>query len=239
MKKVLFLYKYTVFLLAVSVFILFSNMPKEINTNQDFDDRILYETDDVGQAYIENIYFIGDSTTYHFHKVGIKMSHILVPDSLTLKLDSRIADINVLPHNTSIANSLNMADAKLAIITLGVNGADSFNEKAFKTYYKKLIASIRATSPNTDIILQSIFPVAEWYSNEGHGITNKGIDKLNLWIRDIVKEEQLYYLDTQSVLKNQNGALITAYEVGDGVHLNSSGYQAIIEYIRTHALIKE
>ena len=115
----------------------------------------------------------------------------------------------------------------------------AFNEKAFKTYYKKLIASIRATSPNADIILQSIFPVAEWYSNEGHGITNKGIDKLNLWIRDIVKEEQLYYLDTQSVLKNRNGALITAYEVGDGVHLNSLGYQAIIEYIRTHALIKE
>ena len=234
--------KNKLFYLSIAIVFAFLQISQpllDVNTNKIVEDKILLQSQDAEKSYIDQIYFVGDSTTYHFHKVGINLSHILIPDSLTLKLDSRIDEICVSPYNISIAETLKRDNASICIITIGVNGADSFSEKAYKIYYKKLIDSIKHKSPDTRIILQSVFPVAEWYSNERHGITNHGIDRLNGWIQKIAIEEDLYYLDTQSVLKNESGALIQEYQVGDGVHINEIGYQQIIEYIRTHALIEE
>ena len=44
-----------------------SDDDKPVN-NPSVDDVILLPTEDAGQEYIDKIYFIGDSTTYHFKK---------------------------------------------------------------------------------------------------------------------------------------------------------------------------
>ncbi len=191
---------------------------------------ILPETADAGQEYQDSLYFIGDSTTYHFFKGGIDKSHLLVPDSLTLQLSASVLeelDLEVLAHE----------NAKIVIITVGVNGSDLFTESRYKTYYKKLIRGIREVSPETEIILQSVFPVTKEYSDDHEGvITNAGIDRLNEWAKEIALDEGLRYLDSCSVLKDLNGAQLEDYGEGDGVHMNAQAYEAILTYIRTHAL---
>lgn len=199
-------------------------------------DVILPKTYDAGQEYIDKIYFVGDSTTYHFFKAGISRTHILVPDSLTLKLSSDINNITVGYEGLTIAKAIKNAKCEIVIITIGVNGADSFTKIKYKTYYKKLIEDIEKESPNTKIILQSVFPVTKIYSDQNIGITNSGIDKLNEWAKEIAFENGLKYLDTQSILKDANGAQFEYYNEKDGVHMNTKAYQAIIEYIRTHAI---
>ena len=199
-------------------------------------ETILPLTDDAGQEYIDKIYFVGDSTTYHFFKCGIEKSHILVPQSYTLKLTSDINKILVGNNNLTIAQAIKDADCEIVIITLGANGADNFTEAKYKTYYKKLIYDIKKESPKTKIIIQSVFPVTEEYSNQHQGITNEGIDRINEWAKELACEVEVKYLDTQSILKNENGAQIEAYSEQDGVHMNSKAYNAIIYYIRTHAI---
>lgn len=202
----------------------------------DPDDVILDLTDDAGEDYLKKLYFVGDSTTYHFFKGGIDKSHILVPESLTLMLDSTIDTVTVGSMGLTIGEALADADAPIVIITVGVNGADGFTELRYKTYYKKLIASIRAASPDTVIILQSVFPVTKEYSDKNIGITNGGINRLNEWVKQIAADEGLKYLDTQSILKDQNGAQIDQYGEEDGVHMNAEAYREILKYIRTHAI---
>ena len=174
----------------------------------DVNDVVLSETADAGQAYIDKLYFVGDSTTLHFSKAGIERSHLLVPSSHTLMLDSDIDEVTVGDSGLTISEYLKKEDAKIVIITVGVNGADRFTETRYKTYYKKLIKSIKDTSPNTTVILQSVFPVTEDYSSQNIGITNEGINRLNEWVKEIAFDEGLKYLDTQSILKNENGAQI-------------------------------
>ena len=215
------------------------NQPDHPVDNPNAQDVVLKESTDAGNAYLDKLYFVGDSTTYHFFKGGIDKSHILVPESLTLMLDSDISNVTVGNKGLTIAQALKSANAEIVIITVGVNGADHFTEKAYKTYYTKLINAIKNTSPNTQIILQSVFPVTEEYSQKNIGITNTGIDRLNSWVKDIAKNNGLYYLDTQSILKNKNGAQKLEYNEGDGVHMNSDAYKAILYYIRTHAIDKE
>ena len=196
---------------------------------------ILPQTNDAGESYIDKIYFVGDSTTYHFKKANIDENHLLVPESLTLMLDSSICDIFVGNTGLTIPEAIKDYNAEIVIITLGVNGADRFTEVAYKTYYNKLINAITKASPSTQIILQSVFPVAKWYSDQNIGITNTGIDRINGWLKEIALENGLPYLDTQSILKDKNGAMISEYDEGDGVHMNEKGYQLIVEYIKTHA----
>lgn len=199
-------------------------------------DVVLGSTEDAGQKYIDKIYFIGDSTTYHFFKGGIDKSHLLVPDSLTLMLASDILDIKVSGTSLTIPEAVQKNNAEIVIITVGVNGADSFSETKYKHYYQKLIDGILSLSPNTDIILQSVFPVTEWYSEKDNGISNESIDRLNAWAKELAAANDLKYLDTQSVLKNEKGAQNESYGEGDGVHMNEDAYREIVKYIRTHAL---
>lgn len=202
----------------------------------DTDSVILKESADAGQDYINSIYFLGDSTTLHFWKGEINRSHLLVPASGTLMLDSDILTVTVSVNGkeATICDAVKVTDPKILIITLGVNGASNFTETAYKTYYKKLIYALKEASPDTKIIIQSVFPVTEEY--EAAAISNEAIDKLNGWGKEIAYECHLNYLDTQSILKTANGAMIPDYSEGDGVHMNSTAYKEIIKYIRTHAI---
>lgn len=197
---------------------------------------ILPLTEDKGWDYIDKIYFVGDSTTYHFHKGGIDKSHIFVPESLTMTLNSNINNIIVGDKGLTVSQALADVNAEIVIITLGVNGADNFTETKYKTYYKKLIDNIQELSPETKIILQSVFPVTKSYSDKDNGVSNESIDKLNEWAKEIAADEGLRYLDTQSILKDDNGAQIEYFNVKDGVHMNADAYSAIIDYIKTHAI---
>ncbi len=211
---------------------------KPVNT-PNVEDVILPLGEDAGQEYLDKIYFVGDSTTYHFFKGGIDRSHILVPESLTLKLSSDILTLTVGDTGLTIPEAVKEAGAEIVIITIGVNGADGFTEAKYKSYYKKLLTAIMEQSPDTDIILQSVFPVTKEYSDRDIGITNAGIDQLNEWVKEIAFDLGLRYLDTQSILKNDVGAQIESYNEEDGVHMNATAYAAILEYIRTHPLVKE
>ncbi len=210
---------------------------EDISVNNPVEDNVtLPLTEDAGWEYIDKIYFVGDSTTYHFHKGGIDKSHIFVPESLTLMLTSSINTVTVGSNGLTISEAIAEAECEYVIITIGVNGADSFTETKYKTYYNKLIDEIQVSSPNTKIILQSVFPVTKAYSDRNIGITNSGIDRLNEWAKDIASEQGIKYLDTQSILKDENGAQLEHYSEQDGVHMNADAYSTIIEYINTHAL---
>ena len=107
------------------------------------------------------------------------------------------------------------------------------SEEEFKYCYGKLIRAVREASPDTLLVLQSIFPVRE----DCAVLSNRQIDRANGWVQDLAADYDLPYLDTQSVLKNENGALRADYcNADDGIHLTASAYRAILDYIRTHAV---
>ena len=213
------------------------------------DGVVLEQSDDMGQSYIDSIIFLGDSTTYHMINRAVlsggqdtKQVWSGVDEngnpSGTLMLDGMI-------HKTTIYHSLDgqaktiaqaVADEKpkYMVITLGVNGIAYANETQFKAYYGKLIDVIVQASPDTKIILQSIFPVSAAYDQKGGKLCNANIDVANTWIIQIAKDKGCKYLDTASVLKNDNGTMIERYNAGDGIHMTADAYKAILQYIRTH-----
>lgn len=204
----------------------------------------LEESTDAGQEYQDKIIFVGDSTTHHLRNRevlsgGKNTMQVWTPTSGTLTLAYALT-VKILNPGTNtemtIMDAAGLNKPEIMVITLGMNGISFMKEDSFKTVYTALINGILEQSPDTKIILQSIFPRALEGNENYASITQKMIDTGNVWVQDIAQECNVYYLDTESVLKDENGYLRSEYSVGDGIHISRDGYQVILQYIRTHPI---
>jgi hypothetical protein len=204
-------------------------------------DAILTETEDMGQEYIDKIIFLGDSTTYGMKYYGVlsegkNTKQVWTPASGTLTLSNQSFATIVYPvtgEEIPIRDAVALEKPDIMVITLGVNGVSFMEEDYFKSEYKMLVEDIKEISPDTKIILQSIFPVASNYEYQ-RDINNTKIINANSWILDVAEETGVKYLDTISILLGEDGFLPQEYHNGDGLHLNESSFKLVIDYIRTH-----
>lgn len=211
----------------------------------------LGETDDMGQSYLKKIVFLGDSNTAHlasrhYTKIAgmVDSSQIWTGDGDTLALSMSIDRTTIIDPEDDSASSLPALAAKYKpeymVITVGYNSRN-MDDEGFIRSYKKMVNAIKENSPSTKIILQSIFPVLAGDNVPDADSANARLNTLNGYILDIAEELGVKYLDTQSVLKDENGHLKAGYSKtggfnhSDGYHLNDVGLLAVLNYIKTHA----
>ncbi len=207
---------------------------------------VLTATIDLGMEYQNKLVFLGDSTTYGLMAYSVLPSYqVWVPASGTLSLFNwAIETVQYYPMGDTVnAQTLSIADAAAAgqpeylIVTLGLNGVTLLDETQFRDYYTGLLQAIQTASPNTRIMCQSIFPVIDggYPGGNTEGITNEQINAANGWIQDIAAQMGLRYLNTRETLVDDSGNLNGSYCSGDGIHFTPDGYNAILQYVRTHA----
>ena len=213
------------------------------DTDPDPDGVTLPKTSDAGVAYQDKIIFVGDSLTAHLINRGVltggtATKQVWRCENNMLNLDSKVTQAKIVYPATgelmTIAEAAKKAKPEIMIITLGTDyGVSYLNEADFKACYTKLVKAVQAASPSTKIILQSIFPVTASCTS----LQNDKIDAANVWVKAVAAENHCYYLDTQSVLKDNNNCLKTEYcNSNDGIHLTKGAYEVILHYIRTHAV---
>ena len=203
---------------------------------------LLAETEDAGQEYIDKLTFLGDSTTYglKYYEVlsgGKNTTQVWTPASGTLTLFNYATATIVFPEDgqeISIVDAVTRKLPEYLVITLGVNGVSMMDEDWFKTDYTALVQSIQAASPDTKIICNSIYPVENDYE-QIESINNTNIPQANEWIKAVAEATGCKFTDSASVLKLEDGSLNESYGNGDGIHLNADGFNAVLQYLRTHA----
>ena len=202
---------------------------------------LLAETADQGQSYIDSMIFLGDSTTYgmKYYAVlsgGKNTQQVWTPSNGTLTLSYQgFASIVYPPDGSEITirDAVSKALPEYMVITLGVNGISFMDEDYFKSEYISLVTDIQSLSPNTKIILNSIYPVASNYEYLS-SINNEKISTANRWVMEIAEECNVRFLNTASVLVGEDGWLPQNLQNGDGLHLNETGFGIVLSYIRTH-----
>lgn len=208
-----------------------------------YPDSVLDKSEDAGQSYIDDIVFIGDSTThgmafYGVLKGGKETTQVWTPKSGTLAMWNLLTENIVYPEDDSemlIGDAIGIKRPKMVVLTLGVNGVSSLSEEDFKKYYQGLIDVIKKESYETQIILQSIYPVCDYYQYV-NSISMEKINRANGWIAQLADANDIYYLNTISALVGENGYLTETYCNGDGIHISKEGFNVVLEYIRTHAI---
>ncbi len=213
---------------------------------------ILHETEDAGLAYQNELIFLGDSTTAHM------VTYKALPDGENTKqvwmgaeaktiTFAYVETVKILYPETgeklTIKEAAEKGKPKYLVITLGVTGGVSLKlpEDGFKKLYRYVLDTVLEASPETQIIVQSIYPVNKENSYASKNITNDRIKVYNQYILDLVQEyykagKSVHYADTYSALLDAEGYLPKEFGNGDGLHICAEGYAAILKYLRTHAL---
>ncbi len=201
----------------------------------------LNETFDYGDGYIKKMVFVGDRTIAPISNSypSIKATHVWTGIDGTIPLDYNLSTLSIVHSETekptSIPSAAEIYVPEYMIITVGIdNGVGHCTEEKFKEYYINLIDAVKEASPDTKIILQSIFPVSKAAEKENPTISNDRIRNANIWISEVCELASIRYLDTASKLADDKGYLNSKYDSGDGITLNDEGYGVVIEYIKTH-----
>lgn len=198
---------------------------------------VLGETEDMGQEYIDKIIFLGDSTTHGLAAYNVvNPNNVWTPASGTLTLDHWSYTAIVYPDTGEeilIPAAVQAKQPEYMIITLGINGVSFMEEDYFVETYTSLVQAVKAASPNTKIILNSIYPIAASYANQG-SINNQKIDTANTWVQKVAETTGVRYLNSCVVLKGEDGFMPESYQNGDGLHPTGEAYGYVIDYIRTH-----
>lgn len=201
----------------------------------------LPESEDAGEEYIDRITFLGDSTTYGLgYYEMVSKSQVWTDSAGTLALFNQSTANIVYPANGEeilIVDAVKRAQPDILVITLGVNGVSMMDEEYFKSEYTSLIQSIQTASPDTKIICNSIYPVETSYEAKVPSINNVKIDAANGWIKQVAEATGTHFCNTASVLKAADGSMDPANGNGDGLHLCPTGFEKVLNYLRTHAYV--
>lgn len=194
-------------------------------------------------AFLDTLTFLGDSTTAHMLlraplRDGKQSKQIWATKSRYLNLSSRITYEKIIcPQNgeeLTIAEVAAITHPAHLVITLGIDYGVYYyrnDPKTFAYYYEKLLDAIALASPETNFILQSIFPVGRGSSV----ITNEMVDRANCEIAEIAKKRGLVYVDAKAVLTDAEGYLKEEYCYSeDGIHLTAAAYDAIFENLKKY-----
>lgn len=100
---------------------------------------------------------------------------------------------------------------------------------------RQMIKLIQEKSPETNIVLQAVYPTAgereSLYENfQLGGRDSATVKSLNEKISAMAAEEGVRFLDVTDLLADENGNLRTDYTF-DGLHPNVSGYLAVRQSI--------
>ena len=218
------------------------------STGLDAHARLLAATEDGGQDYIDSMIFVGESTTAHLRSRGVlgggkNTTQVWSDSSNTMMLDLNILqkkiEYPVSGVEMTIPEAAAIAKPRYIVLSFGVNGIYGFakNHDLYRVSYGRLIDAIHTSSPETVVLLQTVYPVATGQTsfNDDAGVINGYIDQLNQMLPDIAEEHDAYVVDTASCLADTRGFLNSSYAESDGLHLNESAYHAILNYLRTHS----
>ena len=187
----------------------------------------------VEDTYFENIAFLGDSRTQGFQlysglKTGAYYTAVgaTVESVFTKKAETEGGKMPLL--DAMAGKTYDMIYVMLGVNELGWNGTEIYHNQ-----YAKLIDRLREDHPDSLVVLQTLIPVSAKQEAKKSYVNNTRIAAYNEGIRQLAEEKQCPYVDVASAMTDEKGCLRSDW-TSDGVHLNTKGCKAWLEYLRTH-----
>lgn len=211
---------------------------KSFDINNYFDDNvILKETEDMGNNYINQMVFVGDSVPWQFGLNNMWKSENVYAAPCTGPMNVSYQQVYWKNKATkkTILELITENQPKYILVSIGfceiVSSGDINN---FISYYDEFISNVKKNSPNTTIILASIYPVINETLRGNQVPTNKQVNEYNYYTAYVAQKNNLKFLNYAEVVKNSEGMAEATLTMDDGYHPNISGMKKIIQYIRTH-----
>lgn len=201
-----------------------------------YDSVKLKETKNYGNEYFNKITIVGDSNIMNMYLNGY-LNGLRAWAIPCLHAESmHYIEINLygLGIKMKLLDAVEKYKPETMILNFGTFSTAWISEETFIKKANAMIEQIKEKSPNTKIILVSIYPIKK--GDNINKFQQDIINKYNFLILEMAYKHGLKYLDVQEVLKGDDGYGKEEYFVDDKFHLTLLGHSTVKEYIKTHAL---
>lgn len=195
------------------------------------------KTEDAGDSYQNSTVYLGDSTTLGLKHFGNHPKELVIaagstdPQSAVNNKLIQLEDGSCVSFPEAVG-LISPAPQRI-VLTFGTNAVAWMQEELFIKYYGELIDAVQAACPDSQIIIQSIPPLADFCTKKT--LTNPVINRSNVLLLVLAYSRGLPFFDTASALKGDDGYMVGAYASSDdGIHINYDAYEVWIEYLRCH-----
>ncbi len=201
-----------------------------------YDSVKLKETKNYGNDYFNKITMVGDSNTMYMYLNGYLngLKAWAIPCLHAESMHSTEINLYGLGIKMKLLDAVEKYKPETMILNFGTFSTAWISEETFNEKANTMIEQIKEKSPNTKIILISIYPIKK--GDNINKFQQDIINKYNFLILEMADKHGLKYLDVQEVLKDDDGYGKEEYFEDDKFHLTLLGHNTVKEYIKTHAL---
>lgn len=190
----------------------------------------------VEDTYFSDAVFLGDSRTEGFSLYsGLKEGEYLYSVGATVSSVFTKATEQTAAGKVPMLDALAGMECSKIYIMLGVNELGWVSSQTFRDQYAKVIDRIQADHPDATVAIQSILPVSQAQDDKKTYVNNARIREYNALLEELAEEKGCVYLDIASAVSDETGCLRADWTF-DGVHLNTAGCQAWLQYLKEHPI---
>ncbi len=190
--------------------------------------------------YLDKCAFIGEKNIYYLGLAGLLKAPYGYYASETLTLQNYQREtVNLKdgsrPEGTDIRvlSAIRSASCPIYLMfgteSLSTQGADETAEQ-----FRIFMNDVRAAAPEAEVFVMSIPPVTAAAEKGEKPIKNSVIDDYNSRLLEICNTENVYFVDTNTALKDNHGKLDPHYAMEDGIHLTTEAGQILLNYVLSH-----
>ena len=191
------------------------------------------ESEPKPQEYLAKCAFVGETNIYNLGEDNLLQPFsVYASEKLTLE---NYAKEYVLLNGTTI-RILSAINAASCPIYLMFGTESLFTQPTDQTaeQFKILMKSVMAQAPEAPVYVMAIPPVTYVAENSETPLLNSTIDDYNSRLLELCNDENIYFIDTNTAMKNNDGKLDPTLAEEDGVHLNADGGRKLLEYVLNH-----
>lgn len=190
----------------------------------------------VEDTYFSDAVFLGDSRTEGFSLYsGLKEGQYLYSVGATVSSVFTKATEETAAGKVPMLDALAGMECSKIYIMLGVNELGWVSSQTFRDQYAKVIDRVQADHPDATVAIQSILPVSQAQDDKKTYVNNARIREYNALLEELAEEKGCVYLDIASAVSDETGCLRADWTF-DGVHLNTAGCQAWLQYLKEHPI---
>ena len=203
-----------------------------------------YPLQEVDKSYFEDALFVGDSRTVGLLDYGgmESFTSFLARESTTVyDLLSDTEKMEYCPKGKKMSERtlkdlLTKAKFRKIYLSVGVNELGIPDTLDFYKEFRKVVREINKMQPEAIIYIQGIMHVSEYKSKKDPVFNNTAIVQRNQAIATLANGRNIFYIDMNGDLCDQNGNLKDDL-TGDGIHLKASACSLWYNFLKKNAIV--
>lgn len=201
---------------------------------------ITYDFEKVGNSYLENSLFIGDSRVALLYEYSDwEGLDFFTAYGMTVWNVEKV-ELSTIPdtNQISLEEALQRKQYDKIYIMLGINELGRGTPETYVEQYRSVIDHIMELQPDAIIFIHSIMHVTDKKDAEGTYINNTEVDLRNEQIKKLADNKNIFYLDINTVFDDETTCKLKEEYSTDGVHLKASKTDKWKEFLLENGIVK-